>query len=172
MEINCLNIQGLTNAKIAEIEQLIEKNTVMCLTETQLKIDKIKISEKFNYISNMREGKEKKGGGLMILNRKEDKMEITKIETKNKVIIQAVCKMKNFNFHLFLVYFPSSNKEEDKNRRGSMKLEMERLIRKTEEDPFIILGDFNSHVGFLGPQRIDEGGTMIVKWMEELDQKV
>lgn len=50
-----------------------------------------------------------------------------------------------------------------------MKLEMERLIKQRKDETFINRGSFNCQVEFLGPQRMDEGGTMTVVLMKELD---
>ena len=55
-----INIQGLTNIKYTEIEKEICENTIICLTETQKKIDHIKVSRGINTISSMRNIKEKR----------------------------------------------------------------------------------------------------------------
>ena len=38
MKTKLLNIQGLTKAKAIEIEQVLDKNVILCLTETQQKV--------------------------------------------------------------------------------------------------------------------------------------
>lgn len=46
LTVKLINIQGLTNVKLMEVEKLIEKNSdIVCITETQLKIDKIKLND-------------------------------------------------------------------------------------------------------------------------------
>ena len=42
MKTKLLNIQGLTKAKAIEIEQLLDKNVILCLTETQQKISSVR----------------------------------------------------------------------------------------------------------------------------------
>ena len=48
-----------------------------------------------------------------------------------------------------------------------MREEVEAIIEAKQEEELMIIGDFNGHVGFLGEQKLDEGGKMIVEWMEE-----
>ena len=69
--IKLLNIQGLTKVKAVELVHLFENNDILCLTETQQKIEKISFSRSIKYITYMRDAKEKKGGGLMILYKKK-----------------------------------------------------------------------------------------------------
>ena len=39
INIKVFNIQGVTKCKIPKIEKLIESQTILCLTETQQKLD-------------------------------------------------------------------------------------------------------------------------------------
>ena len=45
MKTKLLNIQGLTKAEAIEIEQLLDKNVILCLTETQQKVDSVNFSK-------------------------------------------------------------------------------------------------------------------------------
>ena len=65
-----LNIQGLTKVKAVELEHLFENNDILCLTETEQKIEKISFIKSIKYITSMRDVKEKKVGGLKILYKK------------------------------------------------------------------------------------------------------
>ena len=56
---------------------------------------------------------------------------------------------------MMIVYFAAGNLEADRNRNDSIRLECERIMSKAkEEEPFMILGDFNGHLGFIGKQKI------------------
>ena len=44
---------------------------IVCLTETQHKQEKIQFEDSIVSVNSMREGKDKKGGGLMILYKKK-----------------------------------------------------------------------------------------------------
>ena len=59
-KIKLLNIQGLTKVKAVELEHLFENNDILCLTETQQKIEKISFNKSIKYITSMRDVKEKK----------------------------------------------------------------------------------------------------------------
>lgn len=48
-----------------------------------------------------------------------------------------------------------------------MRLEIERLVEGKNDDPLVIVGDFNGHVGYKGEQRLDHNGRMIIDWMEK-----
>lgn len=71
MKISLINIQGLTQVKAVEIEQLFEEHDILCLTETQQKFEKVNFSRDVGYITSMRDMQDKKGGGLMILYKKK-----------------------------------------------------------------------------------------------------
>ena len=57
MMIRLLNVQGLSKEKYAEIEEEVEDNTVLCLTETQKKIDNINTAEDIQVYHSMRHGR-------------------------------------------------------------------------------------------------------------------
>ena len=40
-------------------------------------------------------------------------------------------------------------------------------LSETEETPLILLGDFNAHVGFLGSQKINKNGELLLKSAED-----
>ena len=49
IRIKLLNIQGLTQVKAFEIERIITKNIIICLTETQQKLEKINFNQDIRY---------------------------------------------------------------------------------------------------------------------------
>lgn len=55
IKIELLNIQGLTRAKILEIEPLINVNVTYCLPETQQNWDTMQLSNPLNSITSMKE---------------------------------------------------------------------------------------------------------------------
>ena len=60
-KINMINIQGLTQVKVHEIESIIENECdIIALTETQLKMDKITYNKNVANIDTMRSKNEKK----------------------------------------------------------------------------------------------------------------
>ena len=66
-------------------------------------------------------------------------------------------------FFIFLVYLATANV----NRNKEIIKTIGNNIRKYEEERLIILGDFNGHVGFLGPQDLNKNGRAILQIMED-----
>ena len=152
-----------------EVEKEMTKNRLFFLTETQQKIDKLIVSQGITKIENNRELKDKKGGGLMILYNSEN-IEIEKIETQQKDILYTKCRIANLKINTILVYFSAGNSEEDKERDKLLRIECEKLIRNdVDSEGLIVLGDFNGHVGFLGQQKVDRNGEMIIDWMNDFN---
>ena len=46
---------------------------------------------------------------------------------------------------------------------------MENILKDKEEKPVLLLGDFNGHVGFLGDQKLDVNGKLILEWLDKYD---
>lgn len=44
--------------------------------------------------------------------------------------------------------------------------DIEVFIEGQEDQPVMIIGDFNGHVRSLGDQKVDGGGKIILEWME------
>ncbi|XP_064102661.1 chromosome partition protein Smc-like [Macrobrachium nipponense] len=168
-KIYMINIQCFTRQKLAEIESVIDNdNKIFCLTETHQKLDKLALSKGINKIENMREMKDIKGGGLMMLHRNSDNTELNKVETISKDLLYAKCKIHNNTIHILLLYLSVGNTEEDKNRDKVIKIECENIIKNiNDKESLLILGDFNGHIGFLGHQNTDRNGEIILEWMNE-----
>ena len=64
LQILFLNVQGLTNPKLLELQNMIDLNTILCMTETQQKIDRLNVKSDIDKVVCMRDLKSKKGGGL------------------------------------------------------------------------------------------------------------
>lgn len=164
MVFRILNIQGLSKVKAKEMEELVDKNSLLCLTETQKKIRDINFNNSFTIIEGMRELDDRKGGGLLLLYMKDNGLICSKVETRNRDILCVNGNMRGWDFMLILVYFSVN----DKARNLSIRDEIEKIIENLNEDfPLIVTGDFNGHVGFKGEQKLDENGKMIIEWMEK-----
>ena len=166
--ISLLNVQGLTNTKIIDIANLMKmENKIMCLTETQLKYGKVDIPDGIEKVERMREHKDKKGGGLLILFQKSSGIKITEMEAKHRDILHALVEIGTASFHLLLVYLSVINKPEDKSRNNVIRKEIEAIIDKTaeKEEALMVLGDMNGHIEGLGYQKEDENGRTVLNWM-------
>lgn len=94
--------------------------------------------------------------------RKGNEINVEKIDTKIRDILYAKCSATNLSFYIVLVYFPCGDKGEDKLLRKGMQKELEVILEEKQNHPLLLLGDFNGHVGFLGKQKLDEGGKVVL----------
>ena len=125
--ISLINIQGLTKPKLLELETLMRKNCdILCLTETQQKYDKLEFAQGIKNIANMRNKNDKKGGGLLIMYKNTNLIELQKVQTKCSDILHVVGKIMNEKVRLIVVYFSVVKKEDDRKRNLQMKKEVEK----------------------------------------------
>lgn len=158
-----LNIRGLNSSKLEELYNAIEvgKSDLVCLTETHERYCSVDIPEYLNYVTKRRELGDKKGGGLMIQMGKDLKYELLKTESSDLLFVGLSFGSKSIK--LVLVYMDVSCEERNK----KIRKELNSIIEKYGEDSdLVILGDFNGHVGFLGPQEINKNGKYILDIME------
>ena len=152
--VKLINIQGLSNTKVVEVEHLLkDKGDLLCITETQNTTNSTKFTDNIIRHISMRTAKDKKGGGLMTCYRegKEIDFKQTNIDKNTKDFMEIRGKIWNFDMVIILLYFSVETKEEDRQRNQKMKKEVERRIETVEEEEaLIVLGDFNGHIGMLG----------------------
>ena len=161
IRINLLNIQGLSQVKAVELEEMMKTNELLCLTETQQKIEKTKLKKSTKYLTTMRTQEEKKGGGLMIMH-KSNNITIEKCSATNNNLMITKCKAYGETFKLILVYMSV----DDTNQNKEIMEEIEKAIENTKED-FIIMGDFNGHVGFLGNHPMNKNGELLCNLIDK-----
>ena len=108
----------------------------------------------------MRDAKETKGGGLMILYKNTNFL-IKKIETIHKDILVIQCQIYSLELRMILVYMSVTNYD------GNNQLiqYVQEHIENTKN--YIILGDFNGHTGFLGPQSRNKNGDMMLDLIDK-----
>ena len=157
-----INVQGLTQTKVIEIEKLMSVSDVICLTETHEKVRKVKISDNIEVLESMREKEDKKGGGIMVMYRQNRNIMLEKQENNMKDYLFLKGSIYGMEVNMVIVYFATNDKERNK----KLKKEIGDIIENNVEGNLIVMGDFNGHVGFKGMQSLDENGKMILEWME------
>ena len=165
LEINLLNTQGLTQPKLFEIEDAINNRdnlSITCLTETQLKSNSLHFNNNFLSLSKHRSSIEKKGGGLMILWKNNGGLTITEIETDHSDILMAQIKAGKFKFYIILVYISTN----DDCRNNIIYKLLTDLTMKFQNENLLIIGDFNGHIGCLGPQPINKNGRKMLNFVD------
>ena len=142
------------------------------LTETQKTMDNIRMGENVVSHSAMRDkkSKEKKGGGLMLIHRKNKRINFEKVENKNKNLMEMEGECFGLKLRVILVYFDSDKtKEGGQTRNKALKTEIEKAMEKAKDndEAILVLGDFNGHIGILGHQKENQHGKIVLKWIEE-----
>ena len=163
--VNMLNVQYLTQRKLLEIENHMTNKDIFLLLETHKKRNELKIEPMNRCIQKFREIGDKKGGGFMILWKDKINRRMIEIKTKHSDIM-LIKFHEGVNVFYMLVVYMATN---DNSRNKIILAELRTIIKKYEDDELFILGDFNSHLGFLGPQKINLNGHNILKLINEMD---
>ncbi|CAL4124685.1 unnamed protein product, partial [Meganyctiphanes norvegica] len=144
----------------------LEKNNIVCLTETHQKYKNIDHNENIKIFDSMRGLKERKGGGLKIMTPSCKKIDMIKIENKNKNYLEIEGKCYGLKLTIVLVYYDvqRNNISRERNRKLTELIE-ERI--ETMKDNIIILGDFNAHIKILDGEKTDENGRLIINMIEK-----
>ena len=64
-------------------------DSIMCLTETQKKVDDIKMVKHVKIIQTMREMQDRKRGGLLIMYKEKEKFDLQKMTTRSSEILHV-----------------------------------------------------------------------------------
>lgn len=88
---------------------------------------------------------------------------MNKIETKDSNILHTDFQINSTKVSLILTYFSCTNQQ----RNIKMKKEITEKVKDSSDKHTIVLGDFNSHVGFQGPQPLNKNGELVLDMMEE-----
>ena len=164
-KIRLINVQGLTDDKVVDLSKLMKKeDTLLCLTETHHKFIRKRFNDKYKQIEKFRGDNEKKGGGLMVVYSEKNDIEIQEREVRNNDIMCLDVKLGSDSFKLLLVYLDVKDKEINSKIKQTLFAELEQLKM---DEKFVLLGDFNAHLGFLGQQHINWNGKMVLDIMEK-----
>ena len=170
--VKLMNIQGLTQVKASEVEEILHERCVICLTETQQRRDTIRFKNSTRSIAKMREHNDKKGGGLCLLWGVDGGVEVERLETKHSDLMMANIVLEMMEFTIILVYFSTGSGARERN--DSLEREVRQAIdeRSKEKNSIVLAGDFNGHVGFMGSQSLNENGERILRLIEECDMRM
>ena len=79
-----------------------------------------------------------------------------KIETIHKDILIIQCKIYGLELRMILIYMSVSNYDTNKHLMKYIQDHIQNIKN------YIILGDFNGHIGFLGPQPMNKNGELML----------
>ena len=142
---------------------------ILCITETHHRWEKIHIDKKLENFTSMREEKERKGGGLQILMRKDKKVNFIKNKSISREILDIEGKCYGIEMKIILVYFDVRKDKAGKEANDKIRKEIENKIENNKKEGLMILGDFNAHLEILDGRKEDENGKMINKWLNNYD---
>ena len=172
-KIKIINIQGLTNEKYTELQEELKEKTILCMTETQKKVDNIKRGEKIGAYSSMRQKEEKKGGGIMVMFEEKDGLEVEEVNIvgKNSDWMMVRVKEGGEEWKVAVVYLGTGGGGETLEKNKIILREIGIEVRKAEreEETVFVVGDFNGHLGYIGYQEENENGKLINEFMSEND---
>ena len=141
------------------MQNLIEENTLLCLTETQQKVDRMNVRSTIDKFVCMRSPRSKKGGGIMVLKKNSTQLEIKENYQLHEDCMALICGTKGLVFILIIVYF---NSNDSNDRMGTI---INQYLENKEDLPILLIGDFNAHTGQLG-ERINKNGKLLEEIIE------
>ena len=161
-----INIRAITKEKLTELIHVVNMNelNVICITETHEKFQKVDIPKNFHHLSQRRAESDKKGGGLLLLTNKDVKNENLVSDCSD--ILFCTISVGQVKIKLLLVYMDVK----DQDRNDIIRKKLNRILENIDSsEKIIILGDFNGHLGFVGPQHLDKNGKYVLDLMENFN---
>ena len=136
----------------------------MCLTETQQKFEKVQFNKNIKKLETMRKLSDKKGGGITVLYPNNDLIDLEIVNSRNCDLLDLKGKLTKgkVDLRIIVVYFSVQNNQKDKENNLDMKKEIEKKIEEASEQAVIVIGDFNGHIGILGPQKVNNNGQIVL----------
>ena len=104
----------------------------MCLTETQKKVDDIKIVKDVKIIQTMREMQDRKGGGLLIMYKEKEKYDLQKMTTRSTEILHVEGEIGKEQIRIVLVYMKTGNDNETKEHNKKIIEEIGQIVEEKE----------------------------------------
>jgi len=169
LSVDFLNVQGLTDVKAVELERIMSEGSgrgelrILALLETHEKYRKVNFSDRLHIVERMRNMEDKKGGGLMLIYRMADEMEVVQRTNGSRDILAVDVTIGCIKLAIVLVYIDVK----DKDRNLQIYRNLDEILEGIPNGlGKIVMGDFNAHIGFLGEQRQNNNGELLLNFME------
>ena len=141
-----------------------------CMREELRVVGLVKTHEKYQRIDwvgkicQMRELKDKKGGGLLMLYEVGGGILVEKIDCPYSDILVTVVEIDKVKMMIVMVYLDT--REQDRNER--IYEELDKVMENKRDDlDCLTMGDFNGHVGFLGDYETNVNGVRLLNFGEK-----
>ena len=117
----------------------------------------------------MREMQDRKGGGLLIMYKENEKYDLQKMTTRSTEILHVEGEIGKEQIRIVLVYMKTGNDNETKEHNKKIIEEIGQIVEEKEiqQKATILLGDFNGHLGYLGNPEENMNGKLINKMIQE-----
>ena len=150
-------------------EKIMEKeNSIFCVVETHQKRNNIHINDNINFLSKMRETKDKKGGGIALIWNKNDAPKVEEIVSSHSDILVSKINIGDCSFYIIVVYMSTN----DDNRNCILYKELGKFTEKFLNEKILILGDFNGHIGVVGPQKMNKNGQKLINFTDKYNLNI
>ena len=140
---------------------------------TETKVDSHDFEPKgIKIFSKHRIKRDKKGGGLTIGYKKDNRIKLEEITVKNRDILALEGTIMNTKIRIILSYFDSTKLKTgiDFNRNRRIQKDIEKLIEVDPGTTLICLGDFNGRLTRVEPNIVtDANGKMLEDWVTNYD---
>ena len=150
------------------MEQLLDKNSLICLTETQNKYLSVNFEENTNCKYSFRNMNDKKGGGIMLIYKNNGNLVVnTEVPSDSKDVLCMIYNFNKFSFTIITVYLDTKDIERNQKITTEINLAIEMMINDIKSNiPLLLIGDFNAHIGIVGKQGINTNGHLVLDMME------
>ena len=165
LKIKLLNVQCLTQTKMIELEENMDKETIFFLTETHKRDNSVRNKDDTRFIHKTRDLSDKKGGGLMMLWKSDIDMKSRELPTKSGDILFTENMIGSYKFYSILVYMSVT----DFKLNQDIMREIISLVNSIVDRDILVLGDFNAHIELIGYQKLNKNGKTILNILEKCD---
>ena len=149
------------------MESLLDKNSLICLTETQNKYLSVNFEQNTGCKYSFRNMTDKKGGGIVLIYKKDGNIAVnTEVTSGSKDVLCMICTFENFSFAIITVYLDTKDVDRNVKLMTEINKAMESINKIRNNIPLLLVGDFNAHIGIVGKQSVNANGHLVLDMME------
>ena len=113
LEIKFININGLNLVKFEEIKNQFNNKDIFIMVETHWRSNRFDIEDSLEVLEKRRERESKKGGGIMLLYRKNSGLKGEVIDSLNEDLLVTKMEHKGLKFIIIICYWDVKDKEKN-----------------------------------------------------------
>ena len=149
-----INVRGINKAKMVEImdhslQEEVNYN-IVCLTETGESFERLRIGNEYQVFNSMK--KEKGGGGIKVLIKRNDKVDLKEVSSKCEGILDLRGKIGYHETQILVLYMAPQRSGEGAEKNTKIEEEVIEKTKDAENRLLLVVGDCNSHINMVDPQ--------------------